>query len=443
MGEPGTKEHLTMHVVTTHKNTDFDALASVVAATLLYPGTLPVLPKSVNPNVKAFLSIHKDLFDIYSFDDIDIETVDRLVVVDINSWGRLGRMGRLQGRKDLEIILWDHHANDGDIQADWKCQEEMGATITLMIRTLKKERKIFTPIQATLFLTGLYEDTGNLTFPSTRAEDAYAAAYLLERKADLNIVNSFLRPAYGVKQKNMLFQMLQDAKRKKIKGYKISINKVEVNGHVDSLAVVVRMYREILNVDAAIGIFYNRDRKTCMVIGRSNVEGIDIGSLMRSLGGGGHSNAGSALLKSVNPDTVEEMIHDLLEGNQQSSIQIGDLMSFPVITVRSDMKMGEVASLIEKKGCTGFPVVEAEKLVGIISRRDFRKVKKESQMEAPVKAFMSSNVITITPDKSPMQAARMMVKHDVGRLPVVEDDNIIGIITRSDAMAYFYDLLPD
>jgi CBS domain-containing protein len=180
-----------------------------------------------------------------------------------------------------------------------------------------------------------------------------------------------------------------------------------------------------------------------MVIGRSNVEGINIGSLMRSLGGGGHSDAGSALLKSVNPDTVEEMINDLLEGNQQSSTQISDLMSFPVTTVRSDTRMREVASLLKKKGCTGFPVVEDGKLVGIISRRDFRKVKKESQMEAPVKAFMSSNVITITPGKSPMQAARIMVKHDVGRLPVVEHDNIIGIITRSDAMAYFYDLLPD
>jgi len=41
-----------------------------------------------------------------------------------------------------------------------------------------------------------------------------------------------------------------------------------------------------------------------------------------------------------------------------------------------------------------------------------------------------------------MQAARMMVKHDIGRLPVIEDDKVIGIVTRSDAMIYFYDLLP-
>jgi CBS domain-containing protein len=56
---------------------------------------------------------------------------------------------------------------------------------------------------------------------------------------------------------------------------------------------------------------------------------------------------------------------------------------------------------------------------------------------------MSTRVISIKPGNSPIQAAQLMVRHDIGRLPVVEDRRIIGIITRSDAMMYFYDLLPD
>jgi len=434
-----------MQIITTHKNTDFDALASMVAATVLYPEAVCVLPRTVNPNVKAFMSIHKDIFDMHSSDEIDFKKVKRLIVVDTNSWSRLDSMDSLLKRDDIEIILWDHHKSNGDsdIEATWECREEIGANITLMVRRLKKEKKKISPIQATLFLTGLYEDTGNLTFPSSTAEDAYAAGFLLENRADLNVIGTFLRQAYGEKQKNILFEMLKTAKRSRINGYSVSINKLEINGHVNGLAVVVGMYREILNVDAAFGIFTNKDKERCMVIARSSAEGLDVGSIMRSMGGGGHPGAASAMLKSVNPAAVEEWITELIEGNQQASVQISDIMSFPVFTVEADTSMEKVAAILKEKGCTGLPVVDGEKLVGIISRRDFKKIKRESQMKSPVKAFMSTNIMTIEPGKSPIQAARLMVKHDIGRLPVVENGRIIGIITRSDSMLYFYDMLPD
>lgn len=432
-----------MRIATTHKNTDFDGLASLVAATLLYPGTVAVLPKIINPNIKAFLSIHKDLFNILSVAECDIDAVDSLVIVDANSWGRLDGFQKLRRREDLEIILWDHHAGEGDIRASWECREAVGANITLMLRNIKKLKKQLTPMQATLFLAGLYEDTGNLSFPSVTAEDAYAAAYLLETGADLHVLGSLLRPVYGQKQKNILFHMLQTAERIKVNGFTISINKLDIEGHVGSLSVVVNMYREIVNVDAAFGIFSDKERHRSIVIGRSNIDGLDMGAVMRELGGGGHPGAGSAMLKSIEPETVERMIKESIQGHQQTAIKISDLMSFPVLSVSPETSMREVTLILREKGCTGLPVVDDGGLVGIISRRDFRKIRKDNQLTAPVKAFMRKNVITTEPVKSPMEAIRLMVKHDIGRLPVVENGRIIGIITRSDAMRYFYDLLPD
>ena len=106
-------------------------MASTVAASILYPEAVPVLPRRVNPNVKAFLSIHKDIFKTSSFDDIPLDDVKRLVVVDINSWGRLGRIRGLKKSKNLEILLWDHHSNAGDITPTWKCQDRWGRTLPL------------------------------------------------------------------------------------------------------------------------------------------------------------------------------------------------------------------------------------------------------------------------------------------------------------------------
>lgn len=432
-------------IITTHKNTDFDAFASLMAATLIYPEAVAAIPRTLNPNVRAFLSIHKDIFDHVDRWQIETEKITRLIVVDASSWSRLGPMAKLKQQKELAVWLWDHHSG-GDIDAAWKCQETVGATITLMVRELKTMRQVITPIQATLFLAGLYEDTGNLTFSSCTAEDAYTAGWLLDRKADLALVAKFLRPAYGEKQKDVLFEMLKNTNRLKINGFAVSISRIHIDGHVGNLALVVRMYRDIVNVDAAFGLFVRTEkngRQKCMVIGRSDNQRLDVGTIMKSMGGGGHPGAGSAMLKGVNPGVAEQMIVDLIHGNQQSSVQISDLMSFPVFTISPDTSMAEVAQTLRQRGCTGLPVVNNGALVGIISRRDFRKIRKNDQLQSPVKAFMRTQVVSIAPGSSPIQAAQRMMRHDIGRLPVVEDGRIIGIVTRSDAMMYFYDLLPD
>ncbi len=428
-------------IIVTHKNADFDALASLVAATLIYADSVPILPKQVNPNVKAFLSIHKDLFNFASPPIKREEKISRLIVVDTNYWDRLEDYQILKNMKNMEILVWDHHPGEGDIHASWKCHETVGATISLLVRHLKREAIGITPIQATLFLLGLYEDTGNLSFESCKPDDAYAAAYLLEKGADLNVVNKMLRPAYGEKQRNVLFKLLDSIQRTKLNGHVIGIGEIQVEGHIDGLALVVRMLLDIVNVDAVFGIFSTKKRT--MVIGRSQADTLDVGRLMRRLGGGGHPGAGSALLKSVEPQSVVELIKQLIKGNHQTSVQISDLMSFPVVTVSSDTPMDEVARKLRNTGCSGLPVLQDDRLVGMISRRDFSKLKKKSQLNAPVKAYMSTKVVGIEPGRSPLHAARLMIRHDIGRLPVVEAGRIIGIVTRSDTMRYYYDLLPE
>ncbi|MDJ0986650.1 MAG: CBS domain-containing protein [Desulfobacterales bacterium] len=432
-----------MQIITTHKGADFDAVASVLAANLLFPEAVAVLPRSLNPNVKDFLSIHKDVIDIQAPDEVSSEKVERLIIVDTNRWDRLDRLKNFKENENLDIFLWDHHLNEGDIEATWRCVEAVGATITLLVRVLKERKMELTPIQATLFLAGLYEDTGNLTFPSTTAEDALAAAYLLAQGADLNVLSTFLRPAYGEHHRNILTRMLRSAKKKNIGAFKISFNKQDINGHVNNLAVVVGMYREILNVDVVFGIFVDLKRGNTMVIGRSGADGFDVGMIMRAMGGGGHPSAGSALIKSIDPDVVEHRIIELIRGNKPSAIQISDLMSYPVVTVSPKTKMKQVYSILNEKGHMGLPVLDEGRLVGIISKRDFWKAKKTSALNAPVKAFMTPNVLSIEPRTSPMQAARLMIDHDIGRLPVVDNGSVIGIITRSDTMRYLYDLQPE
>ena len=133
---------------------------------------------------------------------------------------------------------------------------------------------------------------------------------------------------------------LRNAPRTVVDGYAVSIKRIRVSGYVGNLAVGVQMYRQIMNVDAAFGVFeLNLDR--CLVIGRSLTDGIEVGAIMQHMGGGGHSGAVSAMLKSADPITVEAWIRVLIGESYQTSLKIKDLMFFPVWSLTPEITMNQ------------------------------------------------------------------------------------------------------
>ncbi len=433
-----------MDIITTHKNTDFDALASIVAGTLLYPGATGVIPKMVNKNAERFLSTHKTAFSIVLPGEIDLEHVTRLIVVDTNQWRRLDRMEGLRKRQDLDIHVWDHHEGDGDIHGSWSCIESTGATVSLMVREMIRRNMSLSPLDSTVLLIGLYEDTGHLTYPGTRPDDAYAAAFLLANGADLNVASVFLNPPYEETQKDILFTLIENTEKITHKRVTIGFNITKLRQKVPMLSTVVNMYRKLINTEAVFAIFIN-DEHSSTVIGRSITDRVNVGSILEQIGGGGHTRAASATIKtsSLTPQQIKESITMILEDSRVSAVQIADLMSYPVIMVSGDTTTREVHNLMEKRKIRGVLVGTEDNLEGIIVLWDFKKLKQNRQWKSPVKAFMVRNVQTIPPHIEPAEAAQLMVSKKIGHLPVEHEGKIIGIVTRTDILTYFYNMLPE
>lgn len=433
-----------MEIITTHKNTDFDGLASVIAGTILYPGATGVIPKMVNKNVERFLSTHKTAFNIILPNEVNHDEVKKLIVVDTNQWRRLDRMEKLKNRSDLTIHVWDHHGQGGDIESSWRCQETAGSTVTLMIRELRRRNISLSPLDSTVLLIGLYEDTGHLTYPSTNADDAQAAAYLLQNGADLNVAAVFLNPPYEEVQKDILFKLIENTEKFTHNRLSVGINIVYLKQKIPMLSAIVNMYRKLITTEAVFAIFIN-DETTSTVIARSGSDRIDVGAILKHFGGGGHPGAASATVKSKNfsPEKIKEEIIALIKENKISAATIADLMSYPVTMVNPETSMREIRDVMEEKHIRGILVGTEEKLEGIIVLWDLKKIKQERQWKAPVKAFMIRNVKTIPPDLDPVEAAQMMVKKNIGHIPVEFDGRIIGILTRTDILTYFYNMLPD
>jgi len=118
-------------------------------------------------------------------------------------------------------------------------------------------------------------------------------------------------------------------------------------------------------------------------------------------------------------------------------IEVGKLTSRRVITVEPDQKLGEVAAILSAKRIKGAPVVEGDRLVGIITQTDIVRAVAENNLDARVRDYMSSPVVTIREDEDMLKAVELMNEKMVGRLVVVDaEGRLVGIITRTDILKY-------
>lgn len=120
-------------------------------------------------------------------------------------------------------------------------------------------------------------------------------------------------------------------------------------------------------------------------------------------------------------------------------IFVGRIMSAPVETVAPDTTVREAARTMREKGIGSVAVVdEDDTLLGILTSTDFVSAvaDERSMAETPVSEFMTEDVITTEANESIRDIADVMTEHGFHHVPVVEDDQLIGIITTTDLTAY-------
>ena len=133
---------------------------------------------------------------------------------------------------------------------------------------------------------------------------------------------------------------------------------------------------------------------------------------------------------------------------------VGERMSRPVISIQPDMPIQDALNLMHKEHLRRLPVVDKRgKLVGIVSERDLLHASPSDATslsvwelnylisKITVDRIMTKDVITITEDTPLEEAARLMADGKVGCMPVMHDDELVGIITETDLFKVFLELL--
>lgn len=139
-------------------------------------------------------------------------------------------------------------------------------------------------------------------------------------------------------------------------------------------------------------------------------------------------------------------------------MQVKDLMTREVVTVPPSASLQEAAGLLVAHGISGVPVVEHGRVVGVLSERDFL-VKEQGRPETSrwlawltnplavsdqvklaartVRDAMTAPALTVTPSASVAKAAKRMLEGNVSRLPVLDGEGLVGIVTRADLIRAF------
>lgn len=117
-----------------------------------------------------------------------------------------------------------------------------------------------------------------------------------------------------------------------------------------------------------------------------------------------------------------------------SKITVRDVMTKSVIAIDSSITVNEAAKMMEDVKVGAVIVMENNTPVGIITDRDFavKIVAHAYQITTPVKQIMSTPLIAINPGESIWMVADLMYTRNIRKLPVIEDDKVIGIITATD-----------
>lgn len=425
-----------MDIITSHINADFDALASAIAAGKLYPDAVIVFPGSLEKRVRNFIDVFKPI-EIKKFKDIPLEKVKRLIIVDTKHPDRIGQFKALLSKPGIKVHIYDHHpVNIDDIKGEVQIIDNVGAVSTIFTEIIQKKKILLTPVEATILCLGIYEETGSLIFASTTPRDLMAAAYLLKRGANLNIVSEFLKEEMSKEEVALLNELVQSLKEIVVHDVRINIGRGTMEGFGD-VSHLAHKIMDMEDMDALVILIGMADK--ILIVARSKVPELNVSQVLAEFGGGGHPAAASATIKDVPFEIAEEKLIESLKKNIRPMKVARDVMTTPVMVISWDSTIKEAEDMMTRYGVNVLPVVKEDSYKGILAREVVEKALFHGFGKSKCIDFTTTDAVTVTPETHVSEVEKSMIEQNQRFVAVMEDDRIIGAITRTDILRALYE----
>jgi tRNA nucleotidyltransferase (CCA-adding enzyme) len=418
-----------MRIIVTHEQADFDALASLLGAYLVDDTSLPILPRRMNRNVRAFLTLYGAELPFVEARDLPNRPIETVCMVDTQTMATIRGVG-----PETQVHVVDHHALREENPPEWTVvSEEIGATTTLFVEQLQLRDGRLTIMHATLLLLGIYEDTGSLTYSRTTPRDLQAASYLLEQGASLTLAADFINHPLSQEQQSIYDELRNQVKSYPVHGHVIMIACGDAKELDEELSTVAHKLRDLLDPEALFLLV--RTRSGVQMIGRSTSDHIDVAEITSLFGGGGHPRAAASLIKGQEVEEVCQELVRLLPDHVQPAITVAEIMSHGPQVLGPDVIAQEAAERMQRYGYEGYPVVRDGQVIGLLTRRAVDRAISH-KLNLPASSLMNAGKVIAYPNDSIEHLQRLMTDSGWGQVPVIDPESgkIIGIVTRTDLL---------
>jgi tRNA nucleotidyltransferase (CCA-adding enzyme) len=448
-----------VELITTHVGADFDALASVLAARRLHPGAEIFFPGSREESVRRMLDTGLVAFNELRQKDVNPEKLQRVVLCDTRQPDRLGVVGEwLAARPEIEVVAYDHHppAPTDLPHAGGLVDPAVGSTSTLLVEEFRRRQLSVGTSEATVLLLGIYEDTGALTYATTHSRDLEAAAWLLERGAELQAVRRFALRQLDAVRLDILHRMTQALEVRRVHGHRVGLVALELGEYIDELAPLVSRCLELYDLALLFAFFGERERLT--VIARGEVAGFDLGACLAEFaGGGGHATAAAASLKETTAIEARERLLLHLERVLPPAARVSDLMLTRFFVVTGTTAIAAAKAQLNEWRVNAAPVVDAVAapagtaeegapevpvvpVIGVVTRQTLDAALQHGLGERPVLTVVNREVEWVAPDAPAEEIGRLMLQLHP-RLVLVGDratGRPVGIVTRMALLRHLH-----
>ncbi|MFQ5442680.1 MAG: CBS domain-containing protein, partial [Thermodesulfobacteriota bacterium] len=422
-----------MEVISTHTNADFDTLASMIAAKKLYPAAHIVFSGSLEKKLKEGLERLSLPYKIEKIKDIDLDAVTRLILVDVRHAARIGPFSGIIEKKGLDIHIYDHHPpTESDLSGSVEMIRPYGSTTTVLAGVIRKKGIELTPEEATVLMAGIYEDTGFLTYPSTTAKDFEAAGFLLKKGADLSVVSDLLKRELTPVEVSLLNKLLESETAYTVGGIEVVIAEVSLEKYRGDISVLAHKVRDIEGMATLFMLADSGDR--VHIVARSKARAVNVGLILKDLGGGGHANAASGTLKGMTLIQAKEALLSALKKRLLPLKTAGDIMSYPPITLDRKARVADAVAFMRRYNINAAPVVKDKNVEGVITRQTVDRALYHGLGASPVGDFMTVDFQALSAGAPVEEVREVFIGYGQRIIPVLKDRKVAGVITRTDIL---------